>query len=129
MCRGSQMRGPDLPSEPVVHRRFAEGRPDEGQLLRGRRRRVRPAAGRREVDRDALRVWVPDHAETGLFRTQKADGIMGMSMHAQTLVPTMRQANKLGHNSFAMCFMQGGGTMALGGSIRASTRSRCSSYR
>ena len=53
--------------------------------------------------------------ETGLFRTQKADGIMGMSMHAQTLVPTMRQANKLGHNSFAMCFMQGGGTMALGG--------------
>jgi hypothetical protein len=53
--------------------------------------------------------------ETGLFRTQKADGIMGMSMHAQTLVPTMRSANKLGHNSFAMCFMQGGGTMALGG--------------
>ncbi|KAK7242267.1 aspartic-type endopeptidase [Aureococcus anophagefferens] len=53
--------------------------------------------------------------ETGLFRTQKADGIMGMSMHAQTLVPTMRSANALGHNSFSLCFMHGGGTMALGG--------------
>ncbi|KAH8055483.1 aspartic-type endopeptidase [Aureococcus anophagefferens] len=52
--------------------------------------------------------------ETGLFRTQKADGIMGMSMHAQTLVPTMRSANALGHNSFSLCFMHGG-AMALGG--------------
>jgi len=53
--------------------------------------------------------------ETGLFRTQKADGIMGMSMHAQTLVPTMRADAKLNHNSFSLCFMHGGGTMALGG--------------
>lgn len=53
--------------------------------------------------------------ETGLFRTQKADGIMGMSMHASTLVPQMRQRNKLSHNSFSLCFMHGGGTMALGG--------------
>jgi len=53
--------------------------------------------------------------ETGLFRTQKADGIMGMSMHSQTLVPTMRAAGKIDHNVFALCFMYGGGTMALGG--------------
>lgn len=53
--------------------------------------------------------------ETGLFRTQKADGIMGMSMHSQTLVPTMRAAGKVQHNVFALCFKYGGGTMALGG--------------
>ena len=53
--------------------------------------------------------------ETGLFRTQKADGIMGMSMHSQTLVPTMRANGKIAHNFFSLCFMFGGGTMALGG--------------
>jgi len=53
--------------------------------------------------------------ETGLFRTQKADGIMGMSMHQQTLVPTMRSAQKIEHNVFSLCFKYGGGTMALGG--------------
>jgi len=53
--------------------------------------------------------------ETGLFRTQKADGIMGMSMHSQTLVPTMRAAGQIDHNAFSMCFMYGGGTLTLGG--------------
>eukprot|EP00630_Chrysocystis_fragilis_P006200 CAMPEP_0197389878 /NCGR_PEP_ID=MMETSP1165-20131217/2011_1 /TAXON_ID=284809 /ORGANISM="Chrysocystis fragilis, Strain CCMP3189" /LENGTH=470 /DNA_ID=CAMNT_0042915325 /DNA_START=126 /DNA_END=1538 /DNA_ORIENTATION=- len=53
--------------------------------------------------------------ETGLFRTQKADGIMGMSMHAQTLLPTMRAAGTVDHNVFALCFMYGGGIMAIGG--------------
>lgn len=53
--------------------------------------------------------------ETGLFRTQKADGIMGMSMHSQTLLPTMRAAGKVDHSAFSLCFMYGGGTMALGG--------------
>ena len=53
--------------------------------------------------------------ETGLFRTQKADGIMGMSMHAQTLVPTMRANNIIAHNVFSLCFKFGGGTMSLGG--------------
>lgn len=53
--------------------------------------------------------------ETGLFRTQKADGIMGMSMHSQTLVPTMRAAGEVDHNVFSLCFNYGGGTMALGG--------------
>ncbi|KAJ1452344.1 aspartic peptidase domain-containing protein, partial [Pelagophyceae sp. CCMP2097] len=54
-------------------------------------------------------------SETGLFRTQKADGIMGMSMNAQTLVPTMNANGQLHKNAFALCFMHGGGSMTLGG--------------
>jgi len=54
-------------------------------------------------------------SETGLFRTQKADGIMGLSANALTLVPQMRTQHKSNNQAFSLCFMKGGGIMTIGG--------------
>ena len=51
----------------------------------------------------------------GLFVTQLADGIMGMSMRDETPVPTLVAGGKLDKNEFALCFAFDGGTMTLGG--------------
>ena len=58
-------------------------------------------------------------SETGLFRTQKADGIMGMSPSAGTLVPQLQRAGKLRHRAFSLCLRAGGGRLALGGATTA----------
>lgn len=54
-------------------------------------------------------------SEKGLFVTQLADGIMGMSNGADTL-PAQLLANKVTQSRiFALCFRIGGGIMTLGG--------------
>ena len=53
--------------------------------------------------------------ETGLFRTQKIDGIMGLSAHPLTL-PFVLKKNKMTETkAFSMCFRVGGGVLSLGG--------------
>jgi hypothetical protein len=56
----------------------------------------------------------------GLFVTQVADGIMGMGMTGETLVPVLKSRGLIDHQSFAMCFgwsqaLGNGGTLSLGG--------------
>ena len=53
-------------------------------------------------------------SETGLFVTQLADGIMGMSAHETTLPKQLYNAQKLEHNVFAMCFRRELGTSKRG---------------
>ena len=54
-------------------------------------------------------------SETGLFRTQLADGIMGMAMAVDTLPGQLVEQKVATSNIFAMCFRVGGGIMTLGG--------------
>jgi len=54
-------------------------------------------------------------SENGLFRSQYADGIMGMSMYTQTLVGTWLEHKSISHNSFSLCFNRKGGHLSLGG--------------
>ena len=63
-------------------------------------------------------------SENGLFVTQLADGIMGMSAHEFTLTKQMYDKKKVEHNMFAMCFRRelesskkgvSAGVMTLGG--------------
>ncbi len=54
-------------------------------------------------------------SETGLFRTQLADGIMGMAMAPDTLPYQLVEQNAASANVFAMCFRYGGGIMTIGG--------------
>ena len=56
-----------------------------------------------------------EDSETGLFRTQHVDGIMGMSAAEDTL-PHQLVAQKVTETRvFALCFGLGGGIMTLGG--------------
>ena len=53
-------------------------------------------------------------SENGLFVTQLADGIMGMSAHQFTLTKQMYDKKKVDHNMFAMCFRRELGTSKKG---------------
>lgn len=54
-------------------------------------------------------------SETGLFRTQHVDGIMGMSASDDTLSHQLVLQNITQTKIFAMCFCVGGGILTLGG--------------
>lgn len=54
-------------------------------------------------------------SETGLFRTQLADGIMGMSMSEDVLPSQLFAQKVVDTRMFAMCFRVGGGIMTIGG--------------
>lgn len=54
-------------------------------------------------------------SETGLFRTQKVDGIMGMCASEATIPYLLMAQGITTTKIFAMCFRQGGGILTLGG--------------
>jgi hypothetical protein len=54
-------------------------------------------------------------SETGLFRTQHVDGIMGFSSMADTLPHQLVSQKITKSKLFAMCFRVGGGALTLGG--------------
>ena len=54
-------------------------------------------------------------SETGLFRTQSVDGIMGMSLASETLPHQLAREGIIPSPAFSMCFRVGGGMLTLGG--------------
>jgi hypothetical protein len=55
-------------------------------------------------------------SETGLFRTQLENGIMGMSADPATLPYVMKAKGIIKSNAFSLCFLHTGGTMSIGAS-------------
>lgn len=53
--------------------------------------------------------------ETGLFRTQNVDGIMGFSASPGTLPFELHRGGKVQSKAIALCFKRGGGVLSLGG--------------
>eukprot|EP00644_Phytophthora_capsici_P018509 jgi/Phyca11/130730/e_gw1.97.52.1 len=53
--------------------------------------------------------------ETGLFITQKENGIMGLGRHRSTVMSYMLSAGRVTHNLFTLCFAEDGGEVVFGG--------------
>ena len=54
-------------------------------------------------------------SEQGLFKSQYADGIMGLSMYTQTLAGVWHEHGSIQQESFSLCLNKKGGHIALGG--------------
>ena len=54
-------------------------------------------------------------SEAGLFKSQLADGIMGISNSEDTLMPLLQKKGLTDNRLFALCFRTGGGVISLGG--------------
>ncbi|RLN91990.1 hypothetical protein BBJ28_00006817 [Nothophytophthora sp. Chile5] len=53
--------------------------------------------------------------ETGLFITQKENGIMGLGRHRSTVMSHMLAAGRVTHDLFTLCFAGDGGELVFGG--------------
>lgn len=53
--------------------------------------------------------------ETGLFITQKENGIMGLGRHHSTVMSYMLKAGHVTHDLFTLCFAGDGGELVFGG--------------
>ncbi|KAG4052187.1 hypothetical protein PC123_g12615 [Phytophthora cactorum] len=65
-------------------------------------------------------------SETGLFVTQVADGIMGLSNTENHIVAKLHRENKIASNLFSLCFTENGGTMSVGQPHKAAHRGEIS---
>lgn len=54
-------------------------------------------------------------SETGLFRTQYVDGIMGLSARSDTFPYQLHSQRATATKAFSICFKNGGGSLTLGG--------------
>ena len=54
-------------------------------------------------------------AETGLFKKQAADGILGLAMHENGFVQHLVNENVISHKMFSLCLSKVGGQVAWGG--------------
>lgn len=56
-------------------------------------------------------------SETGLFRKQYADGILGLALHETSIIHVLYQGNIIPQYSFSLCFTKRGGQFSLGGTL------------
>lgn len=70
------------------------------------------------------------NSETGTFRSQAADGIMGLADKAQSIsiVHSFYTSGKIPENTFSLCLSKTGGIFSLGGSANAAHLDRQMSY-